>query len=357
MQNGSGSSRGRNWGFSLLWINLAVGVVVLIQIVSNQFSTARELLHALAFSFVYANLTGIFGILVLGSLAERLASRRVPMMPAVAVGIIVLTAVGCLMAQTLLMTVGLVVPHNFWREYFYTLRVAIPLAAVFGLGALVHATLRERMHAAEEKLHEKEVAEERAKKLATEARLRSLESRIHPHFLFNTLNSISALIAVNPARAEQIVGRLAALLRASLDNSNQPLIPLEQELAMVRSYIDIEKVRFGDRLRGLIDVPAELQSAKVPPMSVQVLVENAVKHGITPQSGAGEVAVTASADNGALRIEIRDTGPGFDLTVVRAGHGLDNLVERLDALFGPKARLNTVRREGYCVVEMVLPRV
>ena len=83
-----------------------------------------------------------------------------------------------------------------------------------------------------------------------EARLRSLESRIHPHFLFNTLNSISSLIAVNPTRAEQIVGRLAALLRASLDNSSHPLIPLQQEMAMVESYIDIERARFGDKLRG-----------------------------------------------------------------------------------------------------------
>ncbi len=209
----------------------------------------------------------------------------------------------------------------------------------------------------EEKLHEKEVAEERARKLAAEARLRSLESRIHPHFLFNTLNSISSLIAVNPARAEQVVGRLAALLRASLDTSNQPLIPLRQELAMVESYIGIERVRFGNKLRGSVEVPAELQDAKVPPMSVQSLVENAVKHGITPLSGGGEVLITASAENGGLRIEVRDTGPGFDLAAIPAGHGLDSLVERLDALFGAQARLSLLRRDGYSVVEMVLPRL
>src|SRR5262249_45255583 len=152
-----------------------------------------------------------------------------------------------------------------------------------------------------------------------EAQLRSLESRIHPHFLFNTLNSISALIAVNPGRAEQIVGRLATLLRASLDTSNQPLIPLHQELAMVESYVDIERVRLGDKLRGSLAVPAELQSAKVPPMSVQALVENAVKHGIAPKSVGGEVRVTVSADNGSLRIKVRDSGPGFELTAIPVG--------------------------------------
>jgi len=345
------------WVFSLLWINLAVVLVVLILLVGNQISSVRELLHTLAYALVYANLTGLLGTWVLGGLAERFYLRKYPPVPAVAVGILVFAAFGCLLAQALLAGIGVAVPQYFWQEYFRTLRVSLPLAAVFGLGAFVHGSLRGRVQLMEERLHEKEVAEERAKKLAAEARLRSLESRIHPHFLFNTLNSISSLIAVNPARAEQIVGRLAGLLRASLDSSNQPLIPLRQEMAMVENYIDIETVRFGDKLRGSVNVPADLQEAKVPPMSIQSLVENAVKHGITPQSGGGEVLVTAVGDNGNLRIEVRDSGPGFDLAAIPAGHGLDSLVERLDALFGAKARLNVLRRDGYSVVEMVLPRV
>jgi LytS/YehU family sensor histidine kinase len=92
-------------------------------------------------------------------------------------------------------------------------------------------------------------------------------------------------------------------------------------------------------------------------MSVQALVENAVKHGIAPQIGGGEIMVAASTENGSLRIEVRDTGPGFNLTAIPAGHGLDILVERLDALFGAKARLNVFRRDGKSVVEMVLPRL
>lgn len=347
----------RKWLLSLAWINLAVTVVILIQLVVNQISNVRELLHVLAYALVYANLTGLLGTWLLGGLAERLALRKVPLLPVLAVGFVVLTSLGCLLAQALLAGIGLVVPQHFWQEYFRTLRVALPLAVVFGLGAMVHASLRERVQRAEEKLHEKEVAEERVQKLAAEARLRSLESRIHPHFLFNTLNSISSLIAVNPARAEQIVGRLAALLRVSLDTSGRRLIPLREELAMVESYLDIERVRFGDKLRGSVKVPAELQEAEVPPMSVQSLVENAVKHGITPQSNGGECVITASAENESLRIEVWDTGPGFDLAAIPAGHGLDNLVERLDALFGGKARLNVFRRDGCSVVEMVLPRV
>ena len=164
---------------------------------------------------------------------------------------------------------------------------------------MTYASLLGRLQAAELHLHEKELAEERTRKLAAETRLRSLESWIHPHFLFNTLNSISALIASDPARAEQIVGRLATLLRASLDSSNHSLIPLRQEIAMVESYADIERVRFGDKLRASVKVPPELQETKVPPLSVQSLVENAVKHGITPQPNGGEFHVTARAVNDA----------------------------------------------------------
>ena len=258
------------------------------------------------------------------------------------------------MAQTILMLIGFEVPNDFWGSYFRILRIALPLALVFGLGTMAHQTLLNRLHAMEEEVKKKEQAEERAQKLATEARLSSLESRIHPHFLFNTLNSISSLISVDPQQAEQTVGRLAVLLRSSLDNSTQPLIPLRQELTMVNSFVDIQKVRFGEKLRGSVEVAAELQDAKVPPMSVQALVENAVKHGISLQGG-GEFTVTATAENGCLRIAVCDSGPGFELTSVPAGHGLDNLVARLDTLFGNKAGLNSFRRDGYSVVEMVVP--
>jgi two-component system LytT family sensor kinase len=346
-----------HWAFSLLWINLAVAVVMLIQIVGNQISSVRELLHVLIYALVYANVTGVLGTLVIGGIAERLTARKFPVVLVVAAGIILFSPVGCLIAQALLMAIGFVAPQHFWREYLNTLRIAVPLGIVFGLGALVHGSLRGRVQIMELRLHEKEMAEERSRKLAAEARLHSLESRIHPHFLFNTLNSISSLIAVNPARAEQTVGQLAVLLRASLDSSQQSLIPLRQELAMVNSYVDIEKVRFGQKLFGSLEVPAALEDAKVPPMSVQSLVENAVKHGITSQSGGGEFQVVARAENGSLRIEVRDSGPGFDLTAIRSGHGLDSLVQRLDALFGSKAHIYVFRRDGYTVVEMVLPRV
>jgi two-component system, LytTR family, sensor histidine kinase AlgZ len=342
------------WVFSLLWINLAVAIVFMIQIAGSQNLHSRDLLHGLGFALVYANMTGLLGVVVLGGLAERLTLRKIPLAPVLAPAFVILTALGSLMAQTILMLIGFDVPSDFWGSYFRILRIAMPLALVFGLGTLAHQTLLNRLHAMEEVVKSKELAEERARKLATEARLSSLESRIHPHFLFNTLNSISSLISVDPKQAEQTVGRLAVLLRSSLDNSSQPLIPLRQELTMVNSYVDIQKIRFGEKLCGSVEVADELQDARVPPMSVQALVENAVKHGISDRGG-GDFKVRARAENGSLRIEVCDSGPGFELAAVPAGHGLDNLVARLDTLFGSKACLNSFRRDGYSVVEMVVP--
>lgn len=344
------------------WLLLGLNVVMMVMAPlldrgDRDGSGMSSLMREMVSTLVYTNAAGIPAVLAGPWLVERLTLYKWPATGAVLATTLALTALGCLSAQALLMWGGVAAPEHFWAQYMKTLRLALLFSFVFGFGAFSYATMRDRLRRAEERLHEKEVAEERTQKLATEARLRSLESRLHPHFLFNTLNSISALIAIDPARADQIVGRLAALLRSSLDTTPQPLIPLGQELAMVEDYVAIERARFGDKLRGRVDVPAELRDAQVPPLSVQSLVENAVKHGITPLRTGGEVSVSASAEHGRLRIAVSDTGAGFDLKAIHAGHGLDCLVGRLDALFSDRAHVHVSRHEGRCVVEMVLPRL
>jgi sensor histidine kinase YesM len=342
------------WGLPLLWINMSIVLVYFVLLLSGQIAFGRNLLHMFVFALVYANLTGILGMVALGAVARRL-SLRDPLAPILILGVVVCVAAGCLLAQSLLIAIGFLPSQRFWFQYFQTLKLAMPLALVFGLGAMVHGSLRNRVQVMQEKLSEKDAVVARAQKLAAEARLQSLESRIQPHFLFNTLNSISSLTATNPERAEQIVGRLALLLRASLDSSNQPLIPLRQELDMVESYLEIESVRLGEKLKRSVAVPPELLEAKVPPMSIQSLVENAVKYGVTPLNRGGEVVVHASSQDELLHIEIRDTGLGFDLSKIPAGHGLDQLTQRLDTLFASKAYLRVARRYGYSIVEMILP--
>jgi sensor histidine kinase YesM len=347
---------GRIWMLVAINVSLTVLVPLLGWEGNPDRDGAPRLLRTWASILVYTNVAAVPAILAGPWVVERLTRRNCPVLVAVLVTIVAFTAIGSLTAQSVLMWAGVAAPEHFWHTYLRTLSAGLLFSIVFGLGAFSYASMWDRLRRTEERLHEKEIAEARAHKLVAEARLRSLESRLQPHFLFNTLNSICALIVVDPARAEVIVGRLAALLRSSLDTTSQSLIPLAQELAIVEHYVDIERARFGDKLRGQVDAPTELGCARVPPLSVQSLVENAVKHGITPQRDGGEVRVSASADNGRLRIEVSDTGAGFDLTAIRAGHGLDSLVGRLDALFGDRAHLRVSRREGRCVVEMVLPR-
>ncbi len=347
----------RRWLVSLISINVAVTVMApLLELTGTHPATWRGMLQTWAYALVYANITGVPAIFLLPPLLERMAARKKSLLPVVLLGCLVFAIVGCLLAQELLAWTGIVVPQSFWQNYFHTLGAALLLALSFGLGAFFYGSMKDRLVSTEEQLQQQTIREERARKLAAEARLRSLESRIHPHFLFNTLNSISSLIAVDPPRAEQAVGQLAALLRSSLDNSNQPFIELREELSMVEDYLAIETLRLGAKLSGSVEVPAALQSFKVPPFAIQLLVENAVKHGITPQKGGGQLWVTASGENGRVCIEVSDTGPGFTFSAIGAGHGLDNLVERLNTLFGAEASLNILRRDGRCVVQVVLPR-
>jgi signal transduction histidine kinase len=344
---------GRVWIVSLLWVNVSVLLVVVVQTAGTGPWGASNLLRTWAYSLVYANVTALPAILALPGWVKRFSGRE--QVFAVVLGSLSFAAVGCLAAETLLMWTGIDLPQHFWTDYLHTLQSAMPLAGAFALGTFLYASQRSRLQAAEGKLQEEEIAAERARKLAAEARLQSLESRLHPHFLFNTLNSISSLIPTDPAKAEHVVGRLAALLRSSLDDTTQPLVTLARELAITEDYLEIERVRFGGKLRGRIEVPEELHDLKVPPLSIQSLVENAVKHGITPRRAGGEFTITASLANACLCIEVCDTGPGFDLGAVLAGHGLDNLIGRLDALYGDAARLNVLKRDGWCVVQMILP--
>jgi two-component system, LytTR family, sensor histidine kinase AlgZ len=209
-----------------------------------------------------------------------------------------------------------------------------------------YATLRGRLEETTLQLRTKELERERALKLATEAQLASLESRIHPHFLFNTLNSISSLIPEDPARAERLVEQMAALLRFSLDANQSGLVPLARELKIVGDYLEIERARFGDRLRYQIDVPTDLNESQIPPLSIQTLVENSVKYAIAPERAGGEIRITGARSNGSFRLEVSDPGPAFELESAPAGHGLDNLKGRLSTVFGDRAQLMLQRVGG-----------
>jgi len=282
---------------------------------------------------------------LLPAVARRMGGRGVRLILTLAGAALLITAAGCLAGAAILLVLGMLPAASFWQQYAFSVRIAGALAVVFTIAIFAFEVLTNRLQEARTQLREREL-------LAAEARLQSLESRIHPHFLFNTLNSISSLIPANAQLAEDTVGRLAALLRTSLDSSRCSLIPLASELDTVRNYLEIEKTRLRDRLRYRFSIPEAALTVLVPPFSVQCLVENAVKHALAPNIEGGELEIAA---DGALTLEVRDSGPGFGLDRIEPGHGLENLVARLETLYGPSARLDVARRGGRTVVAFTVP--
>ncbi len=183
-------------------------------------------------------------------------------------------------------------------------------------------------------------AEEGLKRQLAEAQLKTMQAQVEPHFLFNTLASVDYLIETDPARASRMQKNLIQYLRAALPQMRQGSSTLGQELALCRSYLEILKMRMDERLQFAISMPAGLSSAAFPPMMLQTLVENAIKHGLEPKPDGGSLTLTADVVDGNARVAVSDTGLGFGVAGAGGGGvGLNNVRERLQALFGTRARL------------------
>jgi len=200
------------------------------------------------------------------------------------------------------------------------------LAVASFIGYLQRQAARERTRAQEERV------------AALESRLRVLQAQTQPHFLFNSLNVCAGLVHADAESAEKTLDRLAEFLRYSLESTERRLVTLEEELEAVRSYLEVQRQRFGDRLR--FDVRSTADRRLVPPMLLQPLVENAVLHGVQCFERGGSVTVEATEAGGALVIAVVDDGTGSRASS-RSGTGLGqkNIRERLELVYGPEARL------------------
>jgi two-component system, LytTR family, sensor kinase len=176
------------------------------------------------------------------------------------------------------------------------------------------------------------VERERLKAQVAEQRLVALTGQLQPHFLFNTLQGISTLIHRDPDAADEMLSRLSELLRDLLRHRDSPLITLNEELRYIRTYLDISKVRFSDRLDFTIESEPDAGSAKVPLFILQPLVENALNHGIGSRAAGGSIAVRAKRNDGRISLEVEDNGTG--LSDAADGIGLSNTRERLQTMFG-----------------------
>jgi LytS/YehU family sensor histidine kinase len=208
---------------------------------------------------------------------------------------------------------------------------SVVVGLFFGLIGAITYLLAERVEA---EVRQGQLIRSESEKREIEAHLKLLQAQIEPHFLFNVLANVSSLIDSDPRLAKRLLERLNDWLRVALARTRSDRTTLGDELEMVENYLQIMKIRFGERLRWSIDVPEESRRLAFPPMLLQPLVENAIRHGIEPKLGGGEIGIRSRIDNASLRIEVSDSGVGLSGAALAGDAGLATVRARLAALFG-----------------------
>ena len=215
----------------------------------------------------------------------------------------------------------------------------------------------EALHAAAAVVEEQieQFRESETRRLVAQAELRALQSQIHPHFLFNALNALYGIIPREARGARDTVLNLADIFRYFLE-TGKAMVPLEEELRIVRAYLDVERLRLGEKLRMEFDIGPGAGAAPIPILSIQPLVENAVKHGIATTAAGGTIRVRAWVDAaGVTTVAVSDTGPGFAKGSGRVGVGLENVTRRLELSYGGEARLQIRSDAGGSEVSFTIP--
>ena len=279
----------------------------------------------------------ISAVLVFG-IAHGLAATagdRIPAPWALAISVVG----GCLLAQMLDIYVFDTFGNMGQEKEWYAMRLAYARGPIlwWGLGAAAWYVLKRTERRAAE-VDRAQLAEEQLRMSTAEARLQALQAQVEPHFLFNTLANVQWLYRRDGESGRRMLDRLIDYLQAALPRVRQSTTTLEQELELARAYLDIQQIRIGGRLAFDIEMPPEMAGVRIPPLMLLTLVENSIKHGIAPQTEGGTIGIRALANEGRLRIEVRDTGAGLRESR-GTGMGLANVRARLAALFGAGARL------------------
>ncbi|HSU14404.1 sensor histidine kinase [Longimicrobium sp.] len=250
--------------------------------------------------------------------------------------------------------------HNFLADPFraithlWFLREMIVYSGIVAAGLARDYSLRYRARQDEATHLQAETAQLRAQ--LAEARLSALRSQIDPHFLFNTLNAVSALVERDPRGVRRMIARLSELLRHSLEGAAEAEVTLRKEVEFVERYLEIMRIRFQGSLEVETEVEAEVMDALVPNLILQPLVENAVKHGVSRMKEGGLIRIHAFRDDGRVVLSVRDNGPGLSQATPREGVGVRNTRQRLEQLYGDAQALHLRPAEGGGVeAEVTLP--
>ncbi|MGI8744027.1 MAG: sensor histidine kinase [Bryobacteraceae bacterium] len=251
---------------------------------------------------------------------------------------------------------GIALAMSRWRPGIDS-KISRELPMLCGIGVLLYL-LAVAFHYVLLSFQTSQEAESRAQQarvFAREAELKALKAQINPHFLFNSLNSISALTTVDGLRAREMCIRLSDFLRSTLSLGDKETISFGEELVLATTYLDVEKVRFGTRLRVEQDIDPLCQNCPVPPLVLQPLVENAIKHGIASLVEGGAIRLGAHCDDGLLRLSVENEFDADSPAARKHGLGLSNVRSRLRARYENRARLDTEIKGACFLAELILP--
>ncbi len=286
--------------------------------------------------------TMISAVLVLLAIAVAeafVAGRRLGPRTALAVGGIMSVAAAAIGIPVRVWVADNPVVEAVMMEPAYFVQIWALWSAIGGFGYWLFHSIRSD-EIARSQLADAECCREGLQSQMVEARLSALQAQIEPHFLFNTLANVKRLYETAPARGREMLSSLINYLRAALPSMREPGSTLQREIDLVRSFLTILQMRMGERLAFSIDAPSELAAARVPPMVLPTLVENAIKHGLQPLPEGGRIDIRARREGSqAMVIEVSDNGAGFSASS-GSGVGLANTRSRLSALYGPEASLS-----------------
>jgi len=341
------ANRGRIILYLVLWLPLA-GLLGYLLSVTGQLPWLEAESLALPLCLVYAFIC----------LSPWYLCRVLPLGPSQLTKLLVNHSAAAVAAALLWVVLAKLLALGLSRRFAQLdQRFSPQLPLLFGIGVLLYllAVALHYVLLSVETSKEAETREQEARTLAREAELKALKAQINPHFLFNSLNSISALATVDGARAREMCIKLSDFLRNTLSLGERSSISFKEELALAKSYLDVEQVRFGARLRTEFQTGADCDSCVVPPLFLQPLVENAVKHGIAGLVGGGAIRLEAACGQGRLRVKVQNEFDPDAPPSQRRGLGLGNVRGRLRALYEQEARLDARAAGDQFIVEVELP--
>lgn len=338
--------RGVALAFGWRRLLLALGLSALFGAVNSLPSTTPPLHVAIG----HAVVVGLIAMLAFG-LFEQRPLRLPPWLPRWVlqlVGVVIAIPAGVLLAHSISMAIDVHAAHE--QPQMMGLIVLLVEGLLFGPWIALGAMLRQRDLFARHQALVFELERSEFERKALDARLRLLQAQVEPHFLFNTLANVQALVDAGSPRASKVLTNLIAYLRAAVPRMNASSTTLDQELDLARAYLELMQMRMPDRLQFALHIDSAAAKLQCPPMTVLTLVENAVRHGIDPSEVGGRIDVEVSLHEGRCRVRVSDTGVGLRTPGSGLGTGLSNVRERMQLAFGGDAqlRLTGIEPHGVC---------